>query len=104
MFAIVTIAGKQHKVSLGETITVDQIEGSVGDTIAFDQVLLVDGNGKTNIGTPTVKGMVVKAKILSHTKGEKVHVRRFKSKVRYRKHIGFRPYQTSLEILSIGST
>lgn len=104
MFAIVTIAGKQHKVRLGDTITVDRLDGSEGDTVAFDQVLLVDGNGKTNVGTPTVKGMVVKAKILSHTKGEKVHVRRFKSKVRYRKNIGFRPYQTTLEILSIGSS
>lgn len=104
MFAIVTIAGKQYKVTQGETITVDRLEGSEGDTVSFDQVLLVDDHGKVNVGTPTVKGMVVKAKVVSHIKGEKVHVRRFKSKVRYRKNIGFRPFQTTLEILSIGSS
>lgn len=104
MFAIVTIASKQYKVTSGEKITVDRIEGAVGDTAVFDQVLLVDDHGKTTVGMPMVKGVKVKAKIISHDKGEKVHVRRFKSKVRYRKHIGFRPFQTTLEILSIGST
>lgn len=104
MFAIVTIAGKQYKVTLGETITVDRIDGTAGDTIAFDHVLLVDEAGKTTVGMPMVKGVVVKAKIVSHDKGEKVHVRRFKSKVRYRKNIGFRALQTTLEVLSIGST
>ena len=41
--------------------------------------------------------------LLSQEKGKKVEVRRFKSKVRYRRHIGFRPLHTKLEILSIGA-
>lgn len=102
MFAVVTIAGKQYKVTPGQTIEVDRIEGSVGDTVKFSEVLLTNEEKKTQVGTPVISGLTVKAKIIAQEKGEKVEVRRYKSKVRYRKHIGFRPLLTKLEILSIG--
>ncbi len=100
MFAIVTIAGKQYKVTKGDELTVDKLSGAVGDVVTFKEVLLTS-DGKTTIGTPTVTGAMVKAKIVEQLKGEKMDVYRYKSKVRYRKHIGFRPLQTKLEILSI---
>lgn len=101
MFAIVTIAGKQYQVSKGDTMVVDRMEGKVGDPVTFDHVLLVSDDKTTKVGTPTVKGAKVKAKIMSQEKGEKINVRRFKSKVRYRKSIGFRRQVTKLEIISI---
>lgn len=101
MFAIVDIGGKQYQVAPGKTIIVDSMNGTVGDTISLSSVLLTNEGGKTKVGTPTLKGVVVKAKIIAHQKGEKIHVRRFKSKVRERKHVGFRPQLTKLEILSI---
>ena len=100
MFAVVQIQGKQYKVIKGDVITVERMEGATGESVSFDRVLLV--SDKTiKIGTPVVKGAVVKAKILAQEKGEKMEVRRYKSKVRYRKHIGFRPQITKLEIVSI---
>lgn len=102
MFAITVIAGKQYTVSPGDTLEVDRIEGKTGDSVTFDRVLLVDDGKKTSVGTPTVKGATVKAKIVSQVQGEKVRVRRYKSKVRYRKSIGFRPQITKLEIVAIG--
>jgi large subunit ribosomal protein L21 len=102
MFAIVTISGKQYNVSVGQTLQVDKIEGSVGDTVTFDHVLLTNEAGKTNIGAPTVKGVAVKAKIVAQEKGEKVEVRRYKQKVRYRRQTGFRAMLTRLEIIAIG--
>ncbi len=101
MFAIVVVGGKQYKVAKGETITVDRLEGTVGDTISLDRVLLVSDGKKTKIGKPTVRGAKVIAKIAAQSKGEKIDVRRFKSKVRVRRHKGFRPQQTQLEITDI---
>lgn len=102
MFAIVTIAGKQYTVKAGDVIHVDSVEGNVGDTLTFDHVLLTGDAKATKVGTPTVTGVKVTAKIVAQTKGEKIDVRRFKSKVRYRKAIGFRPQLTKLEIVAVG--
>lgn len=102
MFAVVTISGKQFTVKQGETITVEKIDGKVGDTLTFDHVLLTSKDGKTEIGTPVVTKAVVKAKIVGQEMGEKLAVRRYKQKVRYRRHVGFRPQITKLEIVSVG--
>jgi large subunit ribosomal protein L21 len=102
MFAIVEIQGKQYRVSVGDVIDASYIEGKVGTILTFDRVLLVSGDKKTKIGAPTVKGIAINAKIVSQEKGEKINVRRYKQKVRYRKSTGFRPLLTKLEIVSIG--
>lgn len=101
MFAIVRIQGKQYKVSPKDTIIVDRMEGEIGATVECTDVLLVSDDKKTSIGTPLVSKKSVKAKILSHGKGEKLDVFRFRAKSRHRRHVGFRASQTTLEILSI---
>lgn len=101
MFAIVEIQGKQYKVAKGDVISVERIGGSAGDSVSFDRVLLISDEKTSKIGTPAIKGAAVKAKIVSQDKGEKLEIRRFKHKVRYRKHVGFRPQLTKLEIVSI---
>jgi len=74
----------------------------VGDKIVFDKVLLLSGDKEPRVGTPFLPGIKVTAKVLSQEKGEKIEVARFKSKVRYRRHRGFRPQITKLEILTVG--
>lgn len=101
MFAIATIAGKQYALTPGAEIDVDRISGAEGDVIAIDQVLLRDTGKSVDVGQPTVKNAKVEAKIVKHFLGEKIHVRRYKSKVRYRKHTGFRAHLTKLQIQSI---
>lgn len=102
MFAVVTISGKQYTVRVGDVVDVDKIDGKAGDVVSFDHVLLTSEKGKTSVGTPVVSGAVVKAKIIAQFQGEKIAVRRYKQKVRYRRHIGFRAQLTKLEIVSIG--
>jgi large subunit ribosomal protein L21 len=102
MFAVVEIAGKQYRVGVKDIIDASYIEGKEGSNLTFDRVLLVSDDKKTVIGTPTVKGAAVRAKIIAQAKGEKLNVRRYKQKVRYRKSTGFRPLVTKLEIVSIG--
>ena len=101
MFAIVDIAGKQYKVTKGMKLVVDKLDAKAGDAVKFERVLLVSDGKKITLGTPLVKGALVTAKIVAQQKGEKIHIRRFKSKVRERRHIGFRPQETQLEITSI---
>lgn len=101
MFAIIDIGSKQYKVRKGDRLSVDKLAGEGGKILVFDRVLLLSDGQKTKIGTPTVKGAKVTAKILAQKKGTKIDVRRFKSKVRQRRHIGFRPQVTELEILAV---
>lgn len=101
MFAIVKIGAKQYTVKPSDVLDVDLLEGNVGDTLTFGDVLLVKDDKATTVGKPYVKGVSVAAKILAHTQGEKIAVRRYKHKVRHRRHIGFRAQLTQLEILTI---
>ena len=64
MYAIVDIAGKQYKVEKDKSIFAPRLEGEAGTVVEFDNVLLVDNDGKVKIGTPSIKGSKVSAKIL----------------------------------------
>lgn len=101
MFVVLRIGPSQYKVSVGDVIDVGKISGIEGETVTMPDVLLVFDGKKTTIGNPLVKGATVEVKIVSQHKGEKIHIRRFKSKVRHRRHIGFRPQLTKLLITAI---
>ncbi len=101
MYAIVNIAGKQMKVEKGMEIFVNRQEGKEGDKLTFDEVLLTDNDGKIQVGTPTVKGSKVTAKIVEHLKGDKVLVFKKKRRKGYQKKNGHRQYLTKISIDSI---
>ena len=101
MYAIVEIAGQQFKVQKGQQIFTHRLEGDVDAALVFDKVLLVDNEGTLSIGTPTVSGATVTAKVLEHLKGEKVIVFKKKRRKGYRKKNGHRQYLTKIEIESI---
>jgi large subunit ribosomal protein L21 len=100
MFAVVETSGKQYRVEPGEMITVDRMDVEVGSTIDLGNVLLVSGDDIA-VGTPTVAGAVVKAKVIAHPKGKKVITFKFRRRHRMRKKRGFRASLTTLEISSI---
>jgi large subunit ribosomal protein L21 len=98
-YAVIKVSGKQYKVSEGEEILVDKITSSKPEIV----VLLVSDGEKVNVGKPTVAKAEVKVKVLKDLeKGKKLDVYKYKSKSRYRKHIGFRPLYTRLLIEKIG--
>ncbi|MBI4945515.1 MAG: 50S ribosomal protein L21 [Bacteroidetes bacterium] len=103
MYAIVDIAGQQFKVQKSQQIFVHRLEGNEGDTVKFDKVLLVDNEGKVEVGMPTVKGASISAKIVSHLKDEKVLVFKKKRRKGYAKLNGHRQYLTKIEIQDIQS-
>jgi large subunit ribosomal protein L21 len=103
MYAIVNIAGQQFKVSEKEQIYVHRLGAGEGENVEFDQVLLVDNDGNVKVGEPTIKGAMVKAKVLDHVKGDKVIVFKKKRRKGYRVKRGHRQLFTKLEIESIKS-
>lgn len=101
MYAIVEIAGQQFKVEKKQEIFVHRLEEKEGSKVEFSEVLLIDNDGKINVGTPMIKGAVVSAKILEHMKSDKVLVFKKKRRKGYQKLNGHRQYMTRLLIDSI---
>jgi large subunit ribosomal protein L21 len=101
MYAIVDIAGKQFKVTQDQDIFVPKMEGESGASVTFDQVLLVDNDGKVNVGAPQVKGAKVSGKILEHVKGDKVLVFKKKRRKGYKNMNGHRQDFTKVKIEKI---
>ena len=103
MFAIVTIAGQQMKVTEGQEIFVHQLEASEGDNVSFDQVLLVENDGSTTLGTPVLSGASVGATVLGHQKGDKVIVFKKKRRKGYKVKNGHRQSFTKIKIDTISA-
>lgn len=101
MYAIVEIAGQQFKVEAGKKIFVHRLEAEEGKKVDFDQVLLIEEDGKITIGEPTVKGAVVEGMVLDHMRGDKVIVFKKKRKKGYRIKNGHRQNFSQVEILNI---
>jgi large subunit ribosomal protein L21 len=88
-YVVIKTGGKQYKVSEGDVIEVDRLAVD-GEKVIFDDVLLKVTDSGVKIGAPTVKGEKVEGKLVEQTKGDKIRVSKFKSKVRYRRVTGFR--------------
>jgi large subunit ribosomal protein L21 len=98
MYAIVDIAGQQFKVEKEQKIFVHRLNAEEGSKIDFDNVLLIDDNGKVNVGTPSLSGAKVSATVLNHLKGEKVLVFKKKRRKGYQKLNGYRQYLSRIQI------
>lgn len=100
MKAVVKISGKQYIVSEKESLLVDLLPEGTKE-LTLDALLVIDGD-KTKVGMPTVKGAVVKAKVVeAEVKGDKIRVIRYKSKKRVHKETGHRQKYTKIQISSI---
>ena len=101
MYAIVDISGKQFKVEKDQKIFAPKLEGEEGGKVEFDQVMLIDNNGKVKVGAPTVKGSKVTGKILGQVKGDKVIVFKKKRRKGYKVKNGHRQDFTEVLIENI---
>jgi large subunit ribosomal protein L21 len=90
MYAIVEIAGQQFKVEKNDEIFVHRLEGEPGTKVEFDEVLLIDKEGKISIGAPHVEGSRITGKIIEHARGDKVIVFKKKRRKGFQKETGHR--------------
>ena len=101
MYAIVDIAGKQFKVTQDQFVYAPKMQGEEGASVEFDNVLLVDNDGKVEVGTPMLKGAKVSGKILEHVKDDKVIVFKKKRRKGYKVRNGHRQDFTKVLIEKI---
>jgi len=101
MYAIVEIAGQQFKVQKDQKIFVNRLAAETGSKVEFDRVLLVDNDGKVNLGAPAIAGAKVTAEVNDHVKGDKVIVFRKKRRKGYEKKNGHRQSFTAITIKDI---
>jgi len=101
MYAIVNIAGQQFKVEEDQKIFVHRLEGKEDTKVSFDDVLLIDNNGKISIGDPVIQGAKVSAKILEHIKADKIIVFKKKRRKGYSVKNAHRQFLTKIQIEKI---
>ena len=99
MYAVIKTGGKQHRVQVGDVIEIEKLVAE-GETVEFHPLLVVDGDGKTHVGTEAAKAVVV-AKPLGEKKGEKVKVFKYRPKSGYARKAGHRQLLTMLEITDV---
>jgi large subunit ribosomal protein L21 len=98
MYAVVKAGGRQIKVSHGQTVRIDKVEGEPGSTIHFDQVLLIGGGVHIHVGSPALRGVQLEAEIVEHGKAEKVIIFKKRRRKNFRRKRGFRAQYTLVRI------
>ena len=102
MYAVVKAGGSQHKVAVGDTFTINRLQGAAGDSVALPAIVLVDGETVTSDAAALAK-VTVTGEILEHGKGPKIHIHKFKNKTGYRKRQGHRQPLTQVRVTGIES-
>ncbi len=102
MYAVVRTGGKQYKVSEGDFLKVEKLEGAVGDTVELKEILMVGGDA-VKIGTPLVPSASVVGKIVDQGKDKKILVFKSKRRKDSRKLRGHRQLRTVLKIEKINA-
>ena len=97
MYAVIKTGGKQYRVSQGDRIRVEKLDGDIGTSLEFDDVLMIGGD-KVVVGTPNVEGAKVTAEITGQDKAKKVIVFKMKRRKGYRVKNGHRQPFTHIKI------
>ena len=100
MYAIVKTGGKQYKVAVGDTLTVEKLDGAAGATVTLPALLVVDGETVTS-EAKALAGVKVSAEIVAATKGPKISILKYKNKSGYKKRIGHRQQLTQVRVTDI---
>ena len=100
MFAVIETCGKQYKVSEGDIVFVEKLNGAEGEKVTFDKVLAVSGE-QFVVGAPYVDGASVVANVVKNGKAKKIYVLKYKAKKNEKKKIGHRQDYTKIQIEKI---
>ena len=101
MYAIIKTGGKQYRIAEGETLLVERLPDAEGSTVPLRPLLYVDGDNV--IDGEALSKINVTARIVSHERGPKLRIVKFKPKRGYKRRTGHRQELTRIEIASIGT-
>jgi large subunit ribosomal protein L21 len=100
VYAIVRAGGRQEKVSVGDTVTINRVAGEAGTSVDFTPVLVVDGDKVTSAEADLAKVKVTAEKV-EDVRGPKIRILKYKNKTGYKKRQGHRQELTRLKITGI---
>ena len=100
-FAIIETGGKQYKVSASKILEVEKLDAEIGKTIKFENVLLLNDDKNTEVGSPNIKGAIVEAKLLDNVKDRTVLVFHKRRRKHSRKKNGHRQRHSKIQITKI---
>lgn len=103
MYAVFKSGGKQHRVQEGDVIKLEKLEVATGDSIEFDQVLLVANGDDVKVGAPLVEGGKVTAEVVTHGRGDKIRIIKFRRRKHSMKRQGHRQWFTQVKITGISA-
>ena len=103
MYFIFESGGKQHKASPGQKLRIEKLPLAVGKEMLFDKVIMRADGDKVEYGAPYLKGEVIKARVVQHGRGEKIHIIKFKRRKHHIKRQNHRQKYTEVEILKLAS-
>ena len=101
VYAVFTTGGKQYRASANDRLVVERLQAEPGEKLVFDQVLMLGGEGKTQLGQPLLEGVQVEAKVVEQSRTRTLLVFRRKRRKNFRRMRGHRQYQTLVEITDI---
>ena len=102
-FAIIETGGKQYKVSASKILEIEKLDAKVGETIKFQNVLLLNNDNITEIGSPSIDGATVEAKLLDNVKDRTVLIFHKRRRKHSRKKNGHRQRHLKIQITKIMS-
>ncbi len=88
-YAIIRLGGKQYRVREGEYLVVDRVKTEAGKSFTPDVLLGADG-------------VTVTATVLSHERGPKIRIGKYRRRTGYKRHNGFRAATSRIEF-SLGA-
>lgn len=101
MYAVVKAGGKEYKVSQGDIIQIEKINGEIGDRVELKNVLMISLGEKIVVGKPYLENATVIGEIVRHAKGKKILIYKMKKRKNYRRLKGHRQNYTYLKINDI---
>jgi len=101
MYAVVKTGGKEYRISKGDIIRVEKLEGKIGDKVTLRDVLMVSQEGQVQSGIPHLVNAMVLGEIVQQVKGRKVLTYKMKRRKNYRRFKGHRQNYTYLRVNDI---
>lgn len=98
MYAVIKTGGKQYRVKEGDVLEIEKLGAEKGQKVNFDQVFLIEDEGRVLVGTPVVENAVVRAEVVENFKGDKVLIFKKKRRKQYRRTKGHRQELTKVRI------
>jgi large subunit ribosomal protein L21 len=101
MYAVVKTGGKEYRVSKGDLVRVEKLDGKVGDRVELKDVLMVSQEGQVQVGAPYLANAVIMGEIIQEIKGKKILTYKMKKRKNYRRFKGHRQTYTYLKVNDI---